>query len=247
MPKGLQDLLGSPIAFRPEFAKITGNANAALVLSQCFYWSTNSVERDGWFYMTSAQWEELTGLSRREMEHSRRLLVAKGFIEVKRTGKNGALHFRTIDHTISSAVLDCTKPPNRIVQNRQTLYMESETHTKTSSKNVEAVVQRASRLPQNWELPDEWRSDALLKIVSVRPWIDIDLEAEKFRNYWTAKSTDATKLDWFRTWKNWLFNVKPPPNYRGPTSGTNGTSKTLQDKAQEFQRERDARKVPECK
>jgi uncharacterized protein YdaU (DUF1376 family) len=35
----------------------------------------------------------------------------------------------------------------------------------------------------------------------------IRTEAEKFRNYWTAKSgKDATKIDWPATWRNWILN-----------------------------------------
>jgi hypothetical protein len=36
---------------------------------------------------------------------------------------------------------------------------------------------------------------------------DIQNEAEKFRNYWVAKSgASATKRDWSATWRNWIIN-----------------------------------------
>jgi hypothetical protein len=37
---------------------------------------------------------------------------------------------------------------------------------------------------------------------------EIDVEAEKFRNYWTAKGgREAAKLDWAATWRNWILNA----------------------------------------
>lgn len=72
------------------------------------------------------------------------------------------------------------------------------------------VGARGTRLPNNWELPDGWRESAK----SERPTLDIDLEARKFRDYWTAKpGREALKLDWERTWMNWIRNARS-------TSGT---------------------------
>lgn len=35
----------------------------------------------------------------------------------------------------------------------------------------------------------------------------INIEGEKFRNYWTAKTGNATKLDWNATWENWVLTA----------------------------------------
>lgn len=36
----------------------------------------------------------------------------------------------------------------------------------------------------------------------------IELEVEKFRNYWTAKTgANATKRDWEATWRNWIITA----------------------------------------
>lgn len=36
------------------------------------------------------------------------------------------------------------------------------------------------------------------------------VEAAKFRNYWNAKAgSDAAKLDWQATWRNWVLNALP--------------------------------------
>jgi hypothetical protein len=39
------------------------------------------------------------------------------------------------------------------------------------------------------------------------PTVDGRRETEKFINYWTAKSTNATKLDWVATWRNWMLTA----------------------------------------
>jgi len=37
------------------------------------------------------------------------------------------------------------------------------------------------------------------------PWVDLKLETYAFVDYWLSKSgKDATKLDWDRTWMNWI-------------------------------------------
>lgn len=60
------------------------------------------------------------------------------------------------------------------------------------------------------EVPNDWieighaaRAKAML------PRINLAVEAEKFADYWTAKSgTGATKLDWLATWRNWCRNAR---------------------------------------
>lgn len=50
-------------------------------------------------------------------------------------------------------------------------------------------------------LPDDWRAFA-------NEFEDCDAvtEFERFGNYWRAKSgKDATKVDWFATWRNWIL------------------------------------------
>ena len=60
---------------------------------------------------------------------------------------------------------------------------------------------RGTRLPRDWTLPDDWRTWAETE----RPDVDVRAEAAMFRDYWIAKSgTQATKLDWEATWRNWI-------------------------------------------
>lgn len=64
---------------------------------------------------------------------------------------------------------------------------------------------RASRLPDDWELPKDWGEWALSEGVDE---LTVRREADKFRDWWHAKSgREATKLDWKATWRNWIRNA----------------------------------------
>jgi hypothetical protein len=60
----------------------------------------------------------------------------------------------------------------------------------------------ATRLPNDWVLPNEYLEYCLTK----RPDLNPDDVAEVFKNYWVAKAgSDAKKLDWYATWCNWVL------------------------------------------
>lgn len=95
-----------------------------------------------------------------------------------------------------------------------------------SSKKPDA---KGSRLPPDWELPDDWLTDASgLAFKANQPTNpqEIRNEADKFRDYWTAKPGAAgRKLDWRGTWRNWFRSYldrrpKPrnAPGSYGPTA-----------------------------
>jgi hypothetical protein len=64
---------------------------------------------------------------------------------------------------------------------------------------------RGTRLPADWTPPENCAAYAASLGM---PPNQIMLEAEKFRNYWTAKSgAGATKRDWAATWRNWILNT----------------------------------------
>jgi hypothetical protein len=64
---------------------------------------------------------------------------------------------------------------------------------------------RGMRLPEDWH-PSERCIAYALDRGMVRDRIAI--EAEKFKNYWTAKTgASATKLNWEATWRNWIITA----------------------------------------
>jgi len=69
---------------------------------------------------------------------------------------------------------------------------------------------RGTRLPDDWEISQECVDYALDRGMTRDR---VAIEAEKFRNYWTSKSgADATKVDWFATWRNWVLIVMEKRN-----------------------------------
>ena len=80
---------------------------------------------------------------------------------------------------------------------------------------------RGMRWPAGHAVPEEWiaigyetRAKAGLARINIR------LEAEKFVDFWSAKTgRDAAKLNWLGTWRNWCRNgyggqpePEPPKN-----------------------------------
>ena len=82
------------------------------------------------------------------------------------------------------------------------------------------VTRRGSRLPDDWTAPEDWIEWA----VEARRWYpdDARAEAEIFANYWQSRAGQgASKLDWKKTWQNWVRNShRPDGEYRLSTAST---------------------------
>ncbi|WP_085908298.1 hypothetical protein [Kiloniella majae] len=104
---------------------------------------------------------------------------------------------------------------------------KKETNKLVSKKNNDppdkTQSKRGKRLDTDWEpsLADEdfARKEGLTNA-------DIRAEADKFRDYWIAKTgSAATKHDWPATWRNWIRNSKKSGGSFGSnTSGRRATS-----------------------
>jgi hypothetical protein len=70
------------------------------------------------------------------------------------------------------------------------------------SKNPPKGGQKGSRLPSDWQPSDADRDAATAEGVPDR---EIDREASKFRDFWSAKAgKDGVKRDWPAVWRNWV-------------------------------------------
>ena len=66
---------------------------------------------------------------------------------------------------------------------------------------------RGSRLPNDWELPDDWRQWTLVNCPCSSPDA-VTREALIFANYWQSLAGQkATKTDWRKTWQNWSMRT----------------------------------------
>lgn len=92
---------------------------------------------------------------------------------------------------------------------------ESANHASTKKDSISLERQRGSRCPPDYQ-PDELRRKFAADLGHDAQ--SIDTETVKFRNHWIAKpGKDGCKLDWDRTWENWMLNAKRP---NGKKSGT---------------------------
>lgn len=87
-------------------------------------------------------------------------------------------------------------------------------YKKEESKNLSKRV-RATRIPPEWVLSEVGRKFAVDRGMQTAR---IPIEAEKFKNHWTAKSgATATSPDWEAKWRTWALRALeyqpglPPP------------------------------------
>lgn len=84
---------------------------------------------------------------------------------------------------------------------------------------------RGSRLPDDFTVTDEMRAFAQTRAPDVR----IDLETEKFRNYWTALAgSKGVKLDWPATWRNWMLRAQEDRHARTGRPPAQPTGSTVE-------------------
>lgn len=82
--------------------------------------------------------------------------------------------------------------------------LEKERETETEKETEREFRPRATRLANDWK-PSIEEQDFARQL-----GIDPDLEADRFRDYWTAQAGQrATKANWTATWRNWCRNAKP--------------------------------------
>lgn len=96
-----------------------------------------------------------------------------------------------------------------------------ETETEQIPEAKASGKRRATRLDPEWSPDGDDVGYALSKGLSSDR---TRTEAEKFRNYWTAKGgKDAAKLNWSATWQNWILNVIEREGSRNAGSNKTGT------------------------
>lgn len=112
----------------------------------------------------------------------------------------------------------------RVPQEHSRSLLEDQKKTKTPSVSRRtAPTTTGTRLPEDFiPTPEmrEWFAEEKLHLA-----IDARIEHEKFVNYWVGcPGAKGRKLDWARTWKNWMWTAaeragKRPGNALVPVSG----------------------------
>lgn len=174
--------VGRPVAYYPNLARMIGSVNAAVLLCQLLYWSDNrSSDPENWIYKTQPEIEEETGLTRRKQEKAREILIERGFLQEKRRGSHGTLHFRLdlaeLDRQwdewqkapmAQTANDECTKAPNANGANRHSINKDSEITTETTTENLDITARVDSVLTDYSETVGRDISD--LHFQTLRAW-----------------------------------------------------------------------------
>lgn len=98
-------LLDRPIAFQRPFVALGIGITGALMLSQAVYWSRRKQDEGGWFFKRQVDWEDETGLTRREQEGARSRLCALGILLEERRGVPGKLFYK-VDFDVLNGLLE---------------------------------------------------------------------------------------------------------------------------------------------
>jgi len=124
-------------------------------------------------------------------------LEQAGFLSVVNNYKNGGyVACQYVLHLSSN----CTNPPSDLSQPLAQIELQKhkeETRIETKRK--------ATRLPEDFVVPDEWKSWAKV----TRPDLNINFVADSFVDYWISRAdAGAAKTNWLATWRNWVRNSK---------------------------------------
>jgi hypothetical protein len=116
----------------------------------------------------------------------------------KRADRDAArnVHGQSTDAARTNSDPSLSRPPNENNSNPPT-----HTHPETNPR-----ARKGTRLSDDWQ-PEPLTGKALA-MTNAWPSGQIERELAKFRNFWASKAgKDACKLDWQKTWANWLINA----------------------------------------
>lgn len=89
-------------------------------------------------------------------------------------------------------------------QARQSELKAATQHNKKRNKEEKNDSIKSSRLPKDWELPQEWGEWALEQGIERD---EVLKEEDRFRDYWNSQpGSKGIKADWQATWRNWIRN-----------------------------------------
>jgi hypothetical protein len=191
--------LDRPIAFQRSFVLLTGSVTAALLLSQIVYWAGRA-KSDGWFFKTSTEWEEETGLTRYEQESARKILREKGFIQEAKRGVPCKMHFRLNAEVLQAALNElnkqgCGNSANQIAENQQASLLENpelecEKTTSSDAENQQTITEITQRLLQTTSKTKAQAPFVLPDWIPKDLWEDFEAMRRKLRKPLTDKARD---------------------------------------------------------
>jgi len=120
-----------------------------------------------------------------------RQIGAKSKVDIKQLVTHGFL-------LVYDNVQECTET-----------YLETETETETEKRERGARKKRASQLPADSEMSDDYKEYCVEK----RPELNPEVVFENFKDYYL--SVGKPMVDWKRTWQRWVRNERGAMNGSG--------------------------------
>lgn len=164
-----------------------------------------------------------TGLGERTVQRSIQALCEKGHIARDERPGRGVVYTVHPRHgdtpateTPVSEVRDVKEapPPQRQETPATAAPKQPRTTNPKKASPSKGGGARGSRLPSDFDVPDDWKEFARKE--RGWDWKSIDIEAATFVDYWASKAgTAATKTDWAATWRNWVRRSTRPDGATG--------------------------------
>lgn len=205
-------ILEPPVAFHKCLADLVGSITGALLLSQAVYWQNRCKNEDGWWWKTQEQWEDETGMTRRELETARK--SCSEFIDHEVRGIPARSWYRVNLDALQTRLSEtakqaCTKQPNMDGSNRQTTNdkTSSETTPKNAGAGFSGLFELTEKLRTSMNVlfrrkvndPWDYSEEHALTLVARRPNVAEELSlVEKFvrRAEKPPRSVDALLNAW---------------------------------------------------
>lgn len=124
---------------------------------------------------------------------------------------------REAERTSTDSPPTSTDSPNPSLK---VLSLVEDTAIKKVKLEKKESKRRGERISPDWQPTSADIDFAISKGMSLSR---IDTEVHKFKNYWESKSQDAVRLDWSKTWRNWVINWSD----RNPSAKADGDNQYL--------------------
>jgi hypothetical protein len=206
--------------FNPSYA--TGTKVAAYALADFLNRNTRTA------FPGDGEWARKAGVHISTVRRARDELAGGGDLKKERAGGNGLMIYAPIVKEIPTAQIEhstdlierssvhheqssvhpsvhASVHPQRGPVESPKAYAPNPSNPSNPGENSKVATpsapRRATRLPADWTLSDVDCEYALSNSLNGQ---QINREVEAFRDYWHAKATNATKLDWSATWRTWV-------------------------------------------
>jgi len=167
----IMELLDRPIAYHRVFVTLTGSVKAAVFLSQAVYWQKRAKQKDGFWYKTSEEWTEETGLSRHEQDTARK--ACEKYLKSDLRDVPARLYWKVDEEALSEDLIavfgQSSLPKSGKQESRKASNINKNAETTTDkslsekdleqvNRKVDAIIESSLGVP-NWSGRDFFRAD----------------------------------------------------------------------------------------